>query len=209
LSGEEKFCPACGGATGTETPAEEKVNLSEKTVNLSEETVNLSEKTVNLTNESAQDNAPLDLPVLPAQTTERCPRCGQILTAQDTECPFCNYTIVRQNGSSAPFYAPSVEKKKKGVVFAILSVSLASISPFFTALFLLFTSLPLSVSLFPFLISAGLGVVAIYRGKKSENSTAIIMGIVGISLSVVLFILTILLFIVFLYFYLAVALNLY
>jgi hypothetical protein len=195
LSGEEKFCPACGGAIHS---SEEKEGAETSALPVPTPT-------------SASTPAPAPAPT--PKRTERCFRCGQILTEADKECPFCRYPVVRTQ-NAAPFYTPLAEEKdlkKLWLIFGILSVVLAVLSPLIVFLFFVFLPVetPLFVYLLPFPIAAVFGIVAIIQGSRHKNTPAIVTGVIGLILSVLFFIATIILFIVYVYYLLIGGFNYY
>jgi RNA polymerase subunit RPABC4/transcription elongation factor Spt4 len=183
LSGEEKFCPVCGGIIDSGKGAESTGSSNSPA--------------------SASVPPPVSAPA-PApipKKTERCVRCGQVLTEQDKECPFCRYPVVRQPNVT-PFYAPPVNGKKKGLAWGIVSLILAILSPVFTVLLLAIDVFPVVVCLLPFPVAAACGIVAIYKGLSSKNTPAIVTGVIGLILSVLFFVFAVIFLLIFISLYL-------
>jgi len=94
-----------------------------------------------------------------------CKKCGHEIENAETPCPYCG----NANQESIPqvIYEPRPEApaEKKGTVLGVLSLVLAFLVP---------------------IAGVVLGIIAIVQGRKTQNTAAWVMGIIGIILAVIM-----------------------
>lgn len=98
-----------------------------------------------------------------------CPYCGTELVSESCFCTRCGGRVIPYSAQSRPMpstpYYITDAQKKPGKLYSILAMIFSFLYPF---------------------IGIVLGAFAILKGKKGENKTAIILGIVAIVISVLM-----------------------